>query len=178
MIFAILGFQVVWFACAWGAAHDQLWLAAVTSCIYLTHFLLQHNSILKSLKFLLFVTALGFCLDSGLIFFHHLDFPNPNPTPMEKFQPWWMTLLWISFAASCQKSFSWLIERRRLSQFLGLIAGPASYYAGLKMDALTLFTPTSAIVIGLFYVLFFPFFINYSQKIILSEPTKVPHKPE
>jgi hypothetical protein len=49
-----------------------------------------------------------------------------------------MVSLWMLFATTLHTSLSWLTGRPLVAVLLGAIGGPASYYAGAQLGALTL----------------------------------------
>lgn len=48
-----------------------------------------------------------------------------------------MVALWVNFATTLHTSLRWLLGRHALAALLGALGGPASYYAGARLGALT-----------------------------------------
>ena len=132
----ILGFQVVWFACAWGASHHYPLLPIIVSLAYLNTYMSKQVQKKQAYLFLLKMLALGFVLDSVLGFFNLITFASAFPEPFTFVQPWWLSLLWLCFAASAKVSFSWLENRQSVAILLGAVTGPLAYYSGVQLGAI------------------------------------------
>ncbi len=132
----ILGFQVVWFACAWGASHHYPLLPIIVSLAYLNTYMSKQVQKKQAYLFLLKMLALGFVLDSVLGFFNLITFASAFPEPFTFLQPWWLSLLWLCFAASAKVSFSWLENRQSVAILLGAVTGPLAYYSGVQLGAI------------------------------------------
>ena len=128
----ILGFQAVWFACAWGISHHYPFLPVIVSLIYLNSYISKQSPKKPAYLFLFRILLYGFLLDSTLGLLGFIDFESPYPDPLQWVQPWWMSLLWLSFAASAKASFFWLEKRLPLAVILGVISGPLAYFSGKK----------------------------------------------
>ena len=72
--------------------------------------------------------------------------------------PFWLAVLWMAFAATLNQSLSFLRKRLGLASVLGAIAGPLSYWIGMKMGRLSFpISEVSAIVaLGLVWSLLLP----------------------
>jgi hypothetical protein len=55
--------------------------------------------------------------------------------PSTYLSPFWMWTLWALVASTINSSLAWLQGRPLLGAFLGAIAGPLSYEAGIRMGA-------------------------------------------
>jgi len=147
----ILGFQAVWFACAWGIGNHYPLLPIVISFIYLSFYIAKQSSKKEAYLFLFKIGVLGFVIDSALGLLSLVNFASPYPNPFQDFQPWWLTLLWLSFAASAKASFFWLEKRPQLAMGLGIIAGPIAYFSGKQFGAFVSIEPLGYILLGLAY---------------------------
>ena len=132
----ILGFLVVWFACAGGASHHYPLLPIIVSLAYLNTYMSKQVQKKQAYLFLLKMLALGFVLDSVLGFFNLITFASAFPEPFTFLQPWWLSLLWLCFAASAKVSFSWLENRQSVAILLGAVTGPLAYYSGVQLGAI------------------------------------------
>ena len=128
----ILGFQAVWFSCAWGISHHYPLLPLIVSLVYLNSYISKQSPKKPAYLFLLRILLYGFLLDSALGLLGFIVFESAYPMPFEWLQPWWLSLLWLSFAASAKASFFWLEKRLPLAVLLGAIAGPTAYFSGEK----------------------------------------------
>jgi Protein of unknown function (DUF2878) len=131
----ILGFQAVWFSCAWGISHDYPLLPLLVSLVYLNSYITNQTSKKTAYMFLLKILLMGFVLDSLLGLLGLLSAKSSYPAPLQFLQPWWLSLLWLSFAASAKASFSWLSEKKYLTLVLGGVFGPIAYYSGLQLGS-------------------------------------------
>ena len=52
--------------------------------------------------------------------------------------PYWIVAIWALFAITLNVSMRALRDRLWLGALLGLVGGPAAYYSGAKLGALTL----------------------------------------
>ena len=131
----ILGFQAVWFACAWGVSNNYPLLPLIVSLVYINSYMSKQTHKKIAYVYVLKIFAMGFLLDTLLGLLGFISFKSPYPTPFEFFQPWWLSLLWMSFAASSKASFSWLKDKPNILVILGAISGPFAYYSGLKLGS-------------------------------------------
>jgi hypothetical protein len=94
---------------------------------------------------LLSAGALGFCVDSLLIYtgvFTPILYLFPFP-----FSPPWMVMLWMNLATTLNISLQKLRGHYLLSAVLGSIGGPAAYYSGAKLGATTAIPGTSDMLV-------------------------------
>lgn len=131
----LLGFQAVWFACAWGIGNGYPWLPLIASLAYLGFYISRQTEKKWVYLFLLKIFALGFVVDSLISGLGLMIFQSAYPQPLEGFQPWWLSLLWLSFGASAKACFFWLEKRPFLALVLGAISGPVAYFSGLQLGA-------------------------------------------
>ncbi len=128
----IIGFQIVWFGFAWGISHHYPLLPILLSLIYLNTYISKQPDKKVAYLFLGKVLLLGFIADSVIGLLGLMTYASPYPQPFQWLQPWWLSLVWLCFAASAKVSFSWLEQRRPLAVILGLIGGPVAYLSGEK----------------------------------------------
>jgi len=132
----LVTFYLGWFACVWGAASQHyLFGPGVTLLILMMHFsLMLHTA--REARLILTSGLLGFCLDTFLAVCGVLVFHGPGMTTW--LSPPWMVALWMLFATTFHTSLRWLAGRQLIAVLLGVLGGPASYYAGAQLGALTL----------------------------------------
>lgn len=140
-------FQIVWFCCVIGGAKGVLWPAAV-SCIVLALWQL-HPKRRHATDFMLVGAAivLGLIVDSTWTYVGFMDFKTHWPS--KAIAPIWMLLLWFGFALTLNHSLSWLNKHPLLPAIMGLIGGPMSYLAGLKLGAVSYLDNTLVISVCL-----------------------------
>jgi hypothetical protein len=132
----LITFYLGWFACVWGAANQHPLLGpGITLLILVLHFVLMPNTA-REVRLILTTGLVGFAIDTVLAAYGILAFHGSGLTTW--LSPPWMVALWVLFATTLHTSLSWLTGRPLVAVLLGAIGGPASYYAGAQLGALTL----------------------------------------
>lgn len=136
-----LVFQVAWFGCVLGAAHDRVWWGVVAALI---PFVLHVRLLAFSGEWRLWVglTLAGFLVDSALASAGILHFREPLRFGSLTVLPIWMIVLWLNYATLCAHSMSWLAAYPRTAVLLGAIGSGFSYRAGVALGALDLHPET------------------------------------
>ena len=131
-IINFLLFQAGWFACVLGGDQTALITTLVILIIHLRwigQWRLEREILAVSL-------LLGSAIDSCLGNFDILIFSGEG-----RLLPIWLACLWLLFGTTLRHSFDWTREHRLLGAMLGMIGGPASYYAGTKLTDVSLMEP-------------------------------------
>lgn len=135
-IINFVAFQVGWFACVLGAARG--WPVAgpaAVLAIVLLHIVL-YRSPRRDIPLFIAVGVLGWAADSLLVVTGLLSFPEHarlgGPSTI------WMAMMWVNFATVVNASLGWLRGRPLLAAAFGLTGGPAAYWAGASLGAVTL----------------------------------------
>ncbi|MGI9277032.1 MAG: DUF2878 domain-containing protein [Endozoicomonas sp.] len=126
-------FQAGWFACVLGG--DQI--ALITTLVILFIHLRWIGQWRMERELLAISLILGSAIDSFLGNLEILIFPGDG-----RLLPVWLACLWLLFGTTLRHSFDWAREHRLASALLGMIGGPASYYAGTKLTNVSLMEPT------------------------------------
>ena len=126
-------FQVGWFACVLGAAHNQAFWAVIGTLLYVFFHIWQSKDrkaegVLLCKAFLYGVSADSLIMNLGFLGFNDV-------WPSQYLSPAWMWALWVLVASTINGSLIWLKGRPILGAALGAIAGPLSYEAGMKLGA-------------------------------------------
>lgn len=116
-------FQVGWFACVLGGHSAWLLLAGAALVI-------QVLWIKADIRLVLLVCVLGSVIDSVLLNVGVFAFDSPG-----KIIPFWLMLLWALLATTLNHCLAWTAKPLWLCAVLGAVAGPLSYYAGQRLDA-------------------------------------------
>ncbi|MBA3937017.1 MAG: DUF2878 domain-containing protein [Planctomycetes bacterium] len=127
-------FQAGWFACVLGAAHQLFWLGPVVAgAVLLIHLACMHQprSELRVAGFALMTGVLADSLLGQLGLLRCAPFADAVSPP-------WMAVLWPLFGISLRTYIRWLQRRLVLAALLGAIAGPLSYWAGVRIGVLQL----------------------------------------
>jgi hypothetical protein len=125
-------FQVVWFLCIFGAAHQFELIAILISVGIIAWALLTSEHRAHDYRMILVGAILGIVIDTLLISLNLITFTSAYWTG---FSPLWMTPIWIALVLTLQSSMSWLSGRYTLAGLLGAISGPFAYWAGVRMGA-------------------------------------------
>jgi len=147
----IIGFQMVWFACAWGISHHYPLLPLLLSLVYLNTFMSKQLDKKSAYLFLGKFLIYGFIADSLISSLGLISFMNAYPQPFGWVQPWWLSLLWLCFAASAKSSFSWLEKRQPIAVILGIVAGPIAYLSGQKFGVFLDIQPLGFVLLSVFW---------------------------
>jgi len=134
-----IAFQAGWFACVLGAAHGQAaWGVAAALFIVAVH---VATAARPSVEARLAVIALGLgavwewvMLALGVV--DHGGGGEGVGLP-----PAWIVALWPLFATTLNASLAWLQGRWLVAALLGAVAGPAAYWAGARLGALSFGDP-------------------------------------
>jgi len=140
-------FQITWFACVLGSAKGLLW-PALLSCLALALWQLhpqrRHPS---DVRLVVVGIALGLIVDTIWIQTGLLDFTYQWPWPA--ISPAWIVLLWLGFALTINHSLAWLNNHPVLPATAGLIGGPLSYLAGMRLGGVEYLNSTLLISVCL-----------------------------
>jgi hypothetical protein len=121
MLINAIGFNFSWFGLVyWG---NNFIPFALTLLVF--HLIFQSKNH-KELILILLISVIGISVDSLLQQFNVFIFPEPSHVPF------WLMMLWASFAASICHSLSFLASSKVLQFFLGGLISPLSYIAGNK----------------------------------------------
>ena len=144
-------FQVGWFACILGAAHQQALWAVIGSLAYIIFHIWRSQTPKLELSLLLKVLSFGILTDSLLMHLGFIDFKGAWPSP--DVSPAWMWTLWLLVATTLNSSLSWLKSKPVLGVVLGAISGPLSYEAGIRLGAANWGSGSQILGLGLISVI-------------------------
>ena len=125
-----LVFQVAWFACVAGGNAGALAAALV---------LLPLQAVWAGRRdrrewgLVLLFSAAGVAMDLGWQAVGLLDFSGDLLGPL----PFWLAMLWLFFSGTLLRSLALLQRRLLLAALLGAVAGPFSYWVGMRLGAAT-----------------------------------------
>jgi hypothetical protein len=136
-------FQVAWFACVLGGAHEAPWIGPVVVAGVAAYHLSRVPNPKAEFSLLALAAAIGAVFDSALAATGWLSYPSGQWHPM--LAPYWMVALWVAFATTLNVSLSWLKERPLLAVVFGAVGGPLAYFAGAKLGGVTFHEPALAL---------------------------------
>jgi hypothetical protein len=161
-ILSIFGFQIVWFACAYGAANGILYLPCAAGLLYMSCIFIWSPHKKGLALFVLSCLLLGFLVDTVLLQHQFVVFKSLNPYPFNLYPPLWMMILWVAFAGSFTASFSWLKQKYLLAAVLGGIFGPIAYYSGSQFGAIEPISRLGLIFVGILWFISMPIMLKLS----------------
>lgn len=164
----LVGFQLGWWACVLGAAEGYpIAGPLVVACLLALHLLLVPSRS-SEIRLAIEVVLLGLAIDSTLSAAGLLEFVySPGWVA-----PPWILAMWLNFALVLRVSLRWLHGRFILASCSGALGGPAAYWAGERLQAVT-FGASPAVVLGVLgitWALVVPFLIYRSREVRHVEP--------
>ncbi|MGE0144810.1 MAG: DUF2878 domain-containing protein [Planctomycetota bacterium] len=135
-------FQAVWFAATFGAvAGLGLWIVPVAGIGLWMHLVLcvEPRFRRSELRTIALAGAIGAVTDVLATYFGLFAFPTDQTSPLGV--PLWMWCLWFCFPIMLGTTLRWLSNRFWLAVSLGLVGGPLSYFAGVRIGALRIGAP-------------------------------------
>jgi hypothetical protein len=159
-------FEAAWTACILSAARGAPWIGMLVVLAWVgLQTALASPDRRGELKLLASALVLGYLLDSILVAIGVLGFPEPaqwgRPSTI------WMAMMWVNFAATLNFSLNWLKTRYEWAVVLGALGGPAAYYGGMKLDAVTLAEPIglALMTVGIQWALATPLLVWLSTRL-------------
>lgn len=134
-------FQVIWTACVAGTGkgNDLVGPASLLLLVLLLPFITDRRC---ELRLWLTVGLLGTVIDSGLLALGWIDFPHSPEWWPAWLVPFWISGLWVSFAALLRSCLVWLRGRTLLAFLFGLVGGPFSFHMGTRLEAVVVTEPS------------------------------------
>jgi hypothetical protein len=114
------------------------------------------------------VVLLGLVVDSLLSGIGLLLFKNNSAWVA----PPWILAMWLNFALVLRVSLRWLQGRYLLGGLMGALGGPAAYWAGERMGAVSFGAPliTTLAVLAIIWALVVPLLLFRSREMDHVEP--------
>jgi len=129
-------FQVLWYLLVSNAGKPlSIWIAVATAVVMAAAVSLFTETPGRSLAFLVLALVLGGLMDTGLTMAGCIAPVRtylPYPVP-----PAWLLGLWVGFAGFARISLRYLCGRPLVQFAAGFFGGPAAYFGGVKLDAVT-----------------------------------------
>ena len=159
-----VAFQVGWFACVLGGAHQFPWLGTLLVSIIIAVHLSRASRPRAELSLILLAIAIGSVWDSYLVWRGWLEYPSGTLIPDTA--PHWILAMWGVFATTLNVSLRWLKQRWLIAVLSGAIAGPLAYYAGARLGGVVFTDQTTALIaLGLGWAVLMPLLMGLSQRL-------------
>jgi hypothetical protein len=143
-----VGYQIVWFACVYGASLNNPWLGFGASLIFCALTLRLAGNTKNDFRILCIALCVGMCVDtffaaSGLIAYK-ASWPLVNVAPL------WIIALWLSFSLTLNHSMAFLRRNLWVACVFGLLGGPLAYFGADRLfNVLTYNTDTLWVLLSL-----------------------------
>ena len=143
LLLNFVAFQLGWFACVVGAARGWPLTGTAIAAVIVAWHIVRAARPAQELKLALFALLIGVLWESSLIALGLIDFTSG--TLLAGLAPPWILALWALFATTLNLSLGWLKQRWLLAALLGAVAGPLSYWAGMRLGAVQFVAPWPAL---------------------------------
>lgn len=154
-LFNFIAFELAWLAAVTGGASGRGLAGSIPAlAVVLVHLAASGSGWRGEAKLIAAVTALGFALETGFINAGLISYAGGEAVV----PPIWIIALWLGFGTLPSASLAWLKDRWIMQALLGFIAGPLTYWGGVKLGAASLPEAAGAalIAIGLAWALAMP----------------------
>ena len=131
LINAVL-FQAIWFSAVLVGWHLAIVPLALLCCHAFTQERDRHQ-----LGFIAPFVLAGITLDALLFNIGWFQLPNPEVVQFAG-MPLWLMIMWLAFSLTLASSLSWHQQWPRLFVLACAIAGPLSYFGGMRLGALSI----------------------------------------
>jgi len=144
-----ISFQITW---AVGVLLGSVYALAITGLYMIIH----QTMLIKNIRewwLILLIVGVGTSVDSAFAYMGVLDFGGELILI-----PWWLISIWAMFATTLCHSLKWFRFFPWLSALFAAVAGPFSYFAGARLNAVELDQPVwqSLVVLSIWWACFFP----------------------
>ncbi len=129
-----LVFQIGWFSSVIGAAQQMPWLGPAAFLVIFAFHLRQARRPRLETSLVIACGVIGLAFDSVLVALGWVTYPSGLIS--ESLAPYWIVTMWMLFGTTLNVSLNWLKGRPLLAALLGLVGGPASYFAGFKLGGI------------------------------------------
>ena len=161
-------FQIAWFACVLGAAHNMPWLGVFVTIGIVAWHLYQAKQAKPEIILLLIALFIGALFDQLMQSTHLLTYQAHGWS--DNLVPVWILALWAGFVTALNVSLRWMKMIKSHVKWLvmilfGAIGGPLAYMGAAKLGAVSLNSmPASAIALSVGWAILTPLLMFLSQK--------------
>lgn len=156
-------FQIGWFACVLGGAHELPWLGAFTAGLIITVHLWLARDMLSELKLLSLALLVGLIFESLMVVLQLAQYSSGMLLPV--MAPVWMILMWPLFATTLNVSLRWI---KPLSSWwlalMGAVLAPMAYFGGARLQAVAFNDMALSLsIIALGWALLLPALVKFAK---------------
>lgn len=169
-LFNFLAFEAAWFAAVSGGAAGRggLMSLAVVAVVAI-HLAINRARLWPEIGLILAVTLFGVLLETGFMgagLIRYAGMVEGQVLP-----PVWIAALWFGFGTLPNASLAWLKGRWGLQVLLGAVAGPLTYWTGMKLGAASIPDGGGALfAIGLAWALALPAIFLMAEALAPKKP--------
>lgn len=128
-------FQISWFACVLGGAHNLAWYGVSVAFLILMIQISISRHRQLDIRLVFSALALGLLFDAIPLHMDWISFASMSYWS-DALAPAWMLALWAMLATTLNMSLAWLKPKPILSILLGAISGPLAYLGGERLGAM------------------------------------------
>jgi hypothetical protein len=144
MLANFIAFQIGWFACVLGGAHDRPWLGTGIALVIVAVHVARAARPRDEAILVVLCAGIGFVFDSALVSLGWVAYPSGVLAPGTA--PHWIVALWMLFATTLNVSLRWLRRMPAAAFGLGALGGPLAYWGGARLGGMTFAEPLAATV--------------------------------
>jgi hypothetical protein len=147
-LFNFLAFEAAWFAAVTGGAAGRGALMSLTVVLVVAiHLFLNRARLRGEIQLILAVTVFGVLLEAGFMAAGLISYAGTAEGQV--LPPVWIAALWFGFATLPNASLAWLKGRWATQALLGALAGPLTYWTGVKLGAASLPDPAQGALLAI-----------------------------
>jgi hypothetical protein len=160
-------FKLGWVACVVFAAAGRPELATLSVAGVAFIHLLGVSAPLKETLLLVAAALVGLGWESLMLWSGTVQYPGyPDSVVLA---PYWIVAMWVLFATTINHGLRWVKRSGWVAALAGLFGGPAAFYGGMKLGAVTFSEPVIALgIIGLGWAALLPALVVIADTIIDS----------
>lgn len=153
-----INYTIGWFICILAGREGLELLPIAFTALTTFLFLYQLNktdkvSYLSTLFLIFYGAILGFILETFFISFDFIKYATVNAVS-SRLPPSWIWCLYFLFIPAFTKCFTFLHKHWSTCFLFGLVGGPISYYAGVKLHAASLPMVSYLILLGIGWAIY------------------------
>ena len=163
MITNFVFFQIGWFACVLGGAHDWPWLGTSIALVIVGWHVARAVRPRDELVLILIAAGIGAVFDSALVALGWVAYHSETLIPGTA--PYWIGTLWMLFATTLNVSLRWMRRSGLAASALGAVGGPLAYWSGARlgdMEFVVTIAATAAIALG--WAVLVPYLVWLAQR--------------
>jgi hypothetical protein len=159
-----VAFQLAWFACVLGGAHDRVAAGTLAVAAVVALHLAIAPQPGPEARLVAIVTAIGLAWDSLIVSLGLMSYPAGTFSP--GVAPVWILAMWALFATTLNLSMGWLKGRPWLAVAFGAVGGPLAYLAGKKLGGVEMSEPALALLAqGLGWAVMMPLLLRLAARL-------------